>query len=199
MDEASSMLARRRRGGSIHMKKANRSPYRPPRLTLERKRPSIMQSRCWRNPAAIGVWLSANSEPSGLPRAARSGRWGWIRYRSMFAFSRTDCFYNRTTTPTLLFHAPRSALRTLWGEQDALVPASVQSSVKGILRIRRRPNCFEVGIPVRLQTTGNRILHDQLSEQVDPFHFHLVKPTHASQAERRTVPPFDGRFTSSQR
>src|SRR5262249_47996687 len=29
-----------------------------------------------------------------------------------------------TTIPTLLFHAPRSALRTSWGEQDPFVPAS---------------------------------------------------------------------------
>jgi hypothetical protein len=57
----------------------------------------------------------------------------------------------------------------LWGEQERFVPASVQSSVKGILRIntRRRPNCFEA--PVRLETIGNPILHDQISEQVDPF------------------------------
>ena len=96
----------------------------------------------------------------------------------MFAFSgdRTNCFCNCTTIPTLLFHAPRSALRTLWGEQDTFVFASIQSSVKGILRIniRQRPNCFEVGVPVRMETIGNLILHDPISEQVDPFHFHLV-------------------------
>src|SRR5262249_50943250 len=91
---------------------------------------------------------------------------------------RTNCFCTCTTIPTLLFHAPRSALRTLWREQHPLVPASAQSSVKGILQIPRKPNCFEVGVPVRLQTIGNRILHDQISEQVDPFHFHLVKRGH---------------------
>src|SRR5262249_23601317 len=94
---------------------------------------------------------------------------------------------NRTTIPTLIFHAPRSALRTLWGEQYPFVPASVQSSVKGILWIvmRRRPNCFEVGVPVRMETTGNRIPHDQISEQVDPFHFHLVNRDH-QQARQAT-------------
>jgi hypothetical protein len=135
---------------------------------------------------AAQTWVCSPSPdtsppPSGLPRSG-------VRCRSTFALRGPQkCFFNCTTIPTLLFHAPLSALRTLWSEQDPFVPASVQSSVKCILRIimRRRPNRFEVGVPVRMETIGNRILHDQISEQVDPFHFHFVNRDH-QQARQAT-------------
>ena len=93
--------------------------------------------------------ISVVNSIAGMPSKAIVASWP-----AACRGDRTNCFCNCTTIPTLLFHAPRSALRTLWGEQNPFVFASIQSSVKGILRIniRQRPNCFEVGVPVRMET-----------------------------------------------